>query len=45
MSSTLSNISITEAMVLDILLSLNNSKATGPDNLHPHLLKSSTIPY
>ena len=39
-SSTLSSISITEAMVLDKLLSLNSSKATGPDNLHPHLLKS-----
>ena len=39
-SSTLSNISITEAMVLDKLLSLNSSKATGPDNLHLHLLKS-----
>ena len=27
-------------MVLDKLLSLNSSKATGPDNLHPYLLKS-----
>ena len=27
-------------MVLDKLLSLNSSKATGPDNLHSHLLKS-----
>ena len=39
----LSHISITETMVLDKLLSLNSSKATGPENLHLHLLKSYVI--
>jgi len=37
---SLSNISLSEDIVFRKLLSLNGSKAPGPDNIHPHLLKS-----